>query len=107
VTLTDQLREHGGGLLAAATADADVDFTAAEAIREGELAHYGGARVLVTDDADLALLGGDHLYALGLAELASAGDLEGVETFAALIARCAQAHAENRPEDAAAAWEAL
>ena len=100
-------RREGGGLLAAATADGDVPFTAEEAIREGELAHYGEARVLRTDDHDLALLAGDHLYALGLAELAAAGDLDGIRRLAAIIARCAQAHAEGRPEDAAAAWERM
>ena len=103
--LADRLRADGG-LIAAATADADVPLTAAQAIREGELTHYADGRVLVTEDADLALLAGDRLYALGLAELAAAGDLDGVRTLAAVIARCAQAHAENRPEDAAEAWRA-
>jgi hypothetical protein len=106
VRLAERLRSEGG-LLAAATADEDVAFTAEEAIREGELAHYGGARVLRTDDTDLALLAGDHLYALGLAELAAAGDLDGIRRLAAVIARCAQAHAEGRPDDASAAWEAM
>jgi hypothetical protein len=106
VTLSERLRGEGG-LIAAATADADVPFSAEEAIREGELAHYAEGRVLRTDDADLALLAGDHLYALGLAELAADGDLEGITRLAGVIARCAQAHAEGRPEDAAAAWERL
>jgi hypothetical protein len=106
VRLAERLRAEGG-LLAGATADGEVPFTAEEAIREGELAHYGGARVLRTDDADLALLAGDHLYALGLAELATAGDLDGIRRLAAVIARCAQAHAEGRPDDAAAAWERM
>ena len=104
--LSDRLRD-GGGLLAAATTDADVAFTAQEAIREGELAHYGKGRVLATGDADLALLAGDHLYALGLSELARAGDLDEVARLAAVIARCAQAHAEGRPEDADAEWAPL
>jgi hypothetical protein len=106
VRLPDRLRAEGG-LLAAATADADVPFTAEEAIREGELAHYGDPRVVRTDDEDLALLAGDHLYALGLAELAAAGDLDGIRRLAAVIARCAQAHAEGRPEEAHAAWEGM
>ena len=85
----------------------DTDFSADAAVREGERAHYARGEVLHTDDADLALLAGDHLYALGLAELAAAGDLAGVRRLAAIIARCAQAHAEGRPEDATAAWEGM
>jgi hypothetical protein len=106
VTLAERLRAEGG-LLARATADADVDFTAVEAIREGELAHYARGRVLDTDDPDLALLAGDHLYALGLAELAERGDLEAIARLAHVIARCAQAHAEECPEDAATAWRQM
>ncbi len=77
-----------------------------EAIREGELQHYGGGRVLRGDDADLALLAGDRLYALGLSELAERGDLESVAALARVIALCAQAHAEGQPADADAAWSA-
>ena len=101
--LADRLRAEGG-LLADATVDGAVPFTAEEAIREGELAHYGEGRVLRSDDPDLALLAGDFLYALGLAELAQAGDLPAVRRLAAVIALCAKAHAEGRPEDAEAAW---
>ena len=101
--LAERLRADGG-LIAAATADADVPLTAEEAIREGELAHYATPRVLRTEDQDLALLAGDHLDALGLAELAAAGDLDGITRLAGVIARCAQAHAEGRPADAEAAW---
>jgi hypothetical protein len=104
VTLADRLLA-AGGLLAAATVDGDVPFSAEQAIREGELAHYGQGRVLRTDDADLALLAGDHLYATGLAELAADGDLDGITRLAGVIARCAQAHAEGRPADATAEWE--
>jgi len=45
-----------------------------EAVYEGYLLHYGGARVLRTDDRDLALLVGDRLYALGLARLVALAD---------------------------------
>ncbi len=75
-----------------------------EAIREGELQHYGGGRLLRDGDPDLALLAGDHLYALGLQRLADAGDLESVVVLAGVIARCAQAHAEGQTADAAEAW---
>ena len=37
-----------------------------EIIFEGVRLHYGPARVVRTDDPDLALLVGDQLYALGL-----------------------------------------
>ena len=77
-----------------------------EAIREGYLVHYGEGRVLRSDDPDLELLAGDHLYALGLDRLAELGDLTSVEILAGVIARCAQAHAEGRAEDAEAAWRA-
>ena len=77
-----------------------------EAIYEGYLQHYGDGRVLRHEDPDLALLAGDRLYALGLAELAELGDLAAVEVLAGVISRAAQAHAEGEPEAAQAAWEA-
>lgn len=84
----------------------DQDFSADAAVQEGERAHYTTCEVLHTDDPDLALLAGDHLYALGLADLAERGDLEGITRLAGIIARCARAHAEGRPGDAAAEWTA-
>ena len=45
-----------------------------EAVREGYLLHYGEPRLLAGHDADLALLAGDYLYALGLDRLAALGD---------------------------------
>src|SRR3954449_10003 len=77
-----------------------------EAIYEGYLQHYGEGRVLRPADPDLALLAGDRLYALGLAQLAELGDLAGVEVLAGVISRAAQAHAEGEPQAAQAAWEA-
>ena len=108
--LAGRLRSEGG-LLGAAAVDPPPDAEsradlAVEAIREGELAHYGTPRVLDAADADLALLAGDRLYALGLAELARREDLDAIATLAQVIARCAQAHAEDRPQDADAAWAA-
>ena len=77
------------------------------AVREGYLLHYAeGHLVEATDDPDLALLGGDRLYALALAELADRGDLAAVAVLADLISDCARAHAEDDPARAAAAWEA-
>ncbi len=75
------------------------------AVREGYLLHYGEARLLATDDdPDLALLGGDRLYALALAQLAQLGDLDAVARLADLISQCAQAHAEDDPARASTAW---
>ena len=56
-----------------------------ESIREGYLLHYGTSRVLTGLDADLALLAGDHLYALGLERLAALGDVEAVRELADVI----------------------
>jgi hypothetical protein len=77
-----------------------------EAIYEGYLLHYGAPRVVRPDGDDLALLAGDALYALGLQRLAALGDLDAVSELADVIAQCARAHADGRPELAAAAWEA-
>ena len=102
-----------GGLLAAATTDPagaepllvrPENALLAEAVREGYLQHYATGRVIDGSDPDLALLAGDRLYALGLARLAERGDLEAIAVLAELIARCAAAHAEGHPDDAAAAW---
>ena len=76
-----------------------------EAVYEGYLMHYGSPRAFAGMDDDLRLLAGDALYALGLARLAEAGDLEAVAALSDLISRSAQAHAEGRPEDAEALWE--
>jgi hypothetical protein len=73
-------------------------------IYEGSRLHYGPHRVVRTEDADLALLVGDQLYALGLSRLAALGDLEAVGVLADVIAAVAQAHAAADPEGAAKAW---
>jgi hypothetical protein len=75
-----------------------------EMIYEGSLLHYGSARVVQTEDPDLALLLGDQLYALGLARLAALGDLEAVDVLAGVISSLAQAHAEGAPDRAPAIW---
>jgi hypothetical protein len=63
-----------------------------ESVREGYLLHYGEPRVVVGADADLALLAGDYLYALGLERLAALGDLEAIRELADLISLSAQLH---------------
>jgi hypothetical protein len=68
-------------------------LAAAELVREGYLLHYEDARWYEIEDADLALLAGDRMYASGLAVLAEAGDIEAVRLLAELIAGCAEAHA--------------
>ena len=75
-----------------------------EMIFEGSLLHYGSARVVQTEDPDLALLLGDQLYALGLARLAALGDLEAVDALATVISRLAQAHAEGDGETPEEIW---
>ena len=77
-----------------------------EAVHEGYLMHYGEPRAFSGMDADLRLLAGDALYALGLSRLAQAGDLEAVAILSDLISGSAQAHAEGRAADAEALWEA-
>jgi hypothetical protein len=77
-----------------------------EMILEGSLLHYGGARVVITDDPDLSLLLGDQLYALGLCRLAELGDLTAVAELADLISLLAQAQTAADAELAEAVWEA-
>jgi hypothetical protein len=76
-----------------------------EAVYEGYLMHYGEPRAFTGMDADLTLLAGDALYALGLARLAETGDIDAVAALSDLISGSARAHAEGRPEDAEALWE--
>ena len=76
-----------------------------EAVYEGYLMHYREPRAFTGMDGDMRLLAGDALYALGLARLADAGDTQAVAVLADLIAACARAHADGRPEDAERAWE--
>jgi hypothetical protein len=75
-----------------------------EAVREGYLLHYGEPRILAGHDADLALLAGDSLYALGIERLAALGDAEAVSALAELIGRCAQLHTEGRGEQVPELW---
>ncbi len=107
-----------GGLIAAATVDpaddADRSRTlalaalprdavvgealalAVEATREAELLHHAPelARVVRTDDRDLALLAGDRLYALGLSRLAEGGWTDEVAILSDVVALVARLHAD-------------
>jgi hypothetical protein len=77
-----------------------------EAVYEGYLLHYGRPRAFEGMEPDLALLGGDALYALGLERLAAAGDLPAVAELADLISLSAMAHAEGDVELADSLWDA-
>jgi hypothetical protein len=71
---------------------ADIAFVV-EAIREGELLHYGASRLFGAIEPDLA-------------RLARLGDVEAVAELADGIALCAQARVEGRPQLADAVWQA-
>ncbi|HEU4392834.1 MAG TPA: hypothetical protein VFR04_04260 [Solirubrobacterales bacterium] len=77
-----------------------------EAVHEGYLLHYGEPRLLAGHDADLALLAGDYLYALGLDRLAALGDERAVAVLSALIGRCAQLHTEGEADSVPDLWRA-
>lgn len=77
-----------------------------EAIYEGYLLHYGSPRVLRSSEADLGLLAGDNLYALGLARLVGLGDIDAVAELADVITLSALAHGAQLPELADAVWRA-
>ena len=87
---------HGPAQLAAAgprarTRAAEYELLL-EAIYEGYLLHYGVPRLLAPPEADLGLLAGDRLYALGLARLVALGDLPAVAELADVITLTALAH---------------
>ncbi|MGA8364991.1 MAG: hypothetical protein WB709_10785 [Solirubrobacteraceae bacterium] len=77
-----------------------------EMIYEGYLLHYGAGRVVTPAEADLGLLAGDRLYALGLARLVALGDTEAVAELADTITLSALAQAAGEAELAEAVWEA-
>ncbi len=77
-----------------------------EAIYEGYLLHYGTPRLLRPPEADLGLLAGDQLYALGLARLVALGDLLAVAELADVITLTALAQGAGHAELAQAIWTA-
>ena len=87
-----------------AAADPAAYAAVVEAAYEGHLLHLGRSRILDTADADLALLAGDRLYALGLAWLADLGDVDAVRELADVIGLRALAAASGDDELAGAAW---
>ena len=77
-----------------------------EAIYEGYLLHYGAPRVLRVPEADLGLLAGDQLYAIGLSRLVALGDTVAVAELADTITLSALAGALGERELAQAVWTA-
>jgi hypothetical protein len=77
-----------------------------EAIYEGYLLHYGVPRLVHTPEADLGLLAGDQLYAVGLTRLVALGDTNAVAELADTITLSALAQAGGDRELAEAVWEA-
>jgi hypothetical protein len=77
-----------------------------EAIYEGYLLHYGAPRVVHVAEADLRLLAGDQLYAIGLARLVALGDTLAVAELADTITLSALAQGAGRAELADAVWQA-
>ena len=90
----------------AAAADPATFALVVEAVHEAHLLHGGTSRLLDASDRDLAILAGDRLYALGLAELAAIGATDAVRELADVIALCAQARADDDADLADAAWAA-
>jgi hypothetical protein len=106
--VVDTAEEPAFGLIAAAgprASSAPAEYAlVVEAVREGYLLHYGEPRLLAGHDADLALLAGDYLYALGIERLAALGDGEAVLVLAELISDCARNHAEGTENRVPELW---
>ncbi len=98
--------EPAQGRFAEVLADDPARAFVLEAVHEAHGMHYAEPAGFTGLDPDLALLGGDALYALGLSRLAAVGDLEAVAELADLISLCARCRAEGRPEVAEPLWAA-
>jgi len=77
-----------------------------EAIYEGYLLHYLQPRLLRSPEADLGLLAGDRLYAIGLARLVARGDTQAVAELADTISLGALAQGAGDGPLAEAVWDA-
>jgi hypothetical protein len=77
-----------------------------EAIYEGYLLHYEVPRLVCPRDADVGLLAGDQLYALGLDRLVALGDLPAVGELADVITLTALAQGSGDRALADAVWTA-
>jgi hypothetical protein len=76
-----------------------------EQIHEGYLVHYRMSRAFAPQDAEQRILLGDHLYALGLADVCRAGDLAAVAALAELISQVSDSRARGLDDDPAL-WQA-
>ena len=77
-----------------------------EAIYEGYLLHYASPRIVRTPEADLGLLAGDRLYAIGLERLVALGDTAAVAELADTITLSALACGGGEALLADAVWSA-
>ena len=77
-----------------------------EAVYEGYLLHYGCPRVVRAPEADVGLLAGDRLYAIGLARLVALGDTIAVAELADTIMLSALAQGAGEQALADAVWAA-
>jgi hypothetical protein len=77
-----------------------------EAIYEGYLLHYGSPRVVLAPEADVGVLAGDRLYAIGLERLVALGDTDAVAELADTITLSALAQGGGHKALADAIWEA-
>jgi hypothetical protein len=77
-----------------------------EAIYEGYLLHYGQPRVVCASEADVGVLAGDRLYAIGLERLVALGDADAVAELADTITLSALAQGSGATELAEAIWDA-
>ena len=77
-----------------------------ETIYEGYLLHYGRPRVVVAREANVGVLAGDRLYAIGLERLVALGDAEAVAELADTITLSALAQGSGEVELARAVWDA-
>jgi hypothetical protein len=75
-----------------------------EAIYEGYLLHYGAPRAVQVPEADLRLLAGDRLYAIGLAHLVELADTFAVAELADTITLSALAQGAGAASLADAVW---
>jgi hypothetical protein len=102
--------EHSPALIAATgprAAEHRADYELLiEAIYEGYLLHYGTPRAVHVPEADLRLLAGDRLYAIGLAQLVELGDTFAVTELADTITLSALAQGAGRHALADAVWAA-
>jgi hypothetical protein len=77
-----------------------------ETIYEGYLLHYGRPRVVSAPEADVGVLAGDRLYAIGLERLVALGDADAVAELADTIMLSALAQGAGKAELADAIWDA-